>query len=98
MLIHHVLFWVKPQTTTEQKEAFEAGLESLIGVETAQAVYVGTPTTITRAVVDSSYTFSLVVIFDDIAGHDVYQTHPLHLKFLENFRQYFEKVIIYDAA
>jgi hypothetical protein len=99
MLLHHVLFWLKPETTTEQKAAFEKGLESLTGVETAQAVYVGTPVTaINRPVVDTTYTFSLVVIFDDLAGHDVYQIHPVHKTFLENFRQYFEKVVIYDAA
>ena len=38
MLLHHVLFWVKPETTAEQKAAFEKGLESLTGVPTAQAV------------------------------------------------------------
>ncbi|HTB53126.1 MAG TPA: Dabb family protein [Ferruginibacter sp.] len=99
MLLHHVLFWVKPETTAEQKEAFEKGLESLTGVPTAQAVYVGTPvTSINRPVVDTTYTFSLVIIFDDLAGHDVYQTHPVHKAFLESFKQYFEKVVIYDAA
>ncbi|MBI3883938.1 MAG: Dabb family protein [Sphingobacteriales bacterium] len=99
MLIHHVLFWLKPETTEEQKAAFREGLESLTGVETAQAVYVGTAEpTINRPVVDTTYTFSLVVIFDDLAGHDIYQVHPVHKTFLENFKQYFEKVVIYDAV
>jgi hypothetical protein len=47
--------------------------------------------------VDTSYTFSLIIIFEDLAGHDVYQTHPLHLAFLDEFRGLFEKVTIYDA-
>lgn len=99
MLLHHVLFWLKPETTTEQKVAFEKALESLTGVETAQAVYIGTPVTeINRPVVDGTYSFSLIIIFDDLAGHNVYQTHPLHVAFLEDYRQYFEKVVIYDAA
>lgn len=98
MLTHHVLFWLKPETTEEQKAAFKKGLESLSGVETAQAVYVGTPVTeINRPVVDTTYSFSLLVIFNDLAGHDVYQTHPVHKAFLENFKTWWDKVVIYDA-
>ncbi|MGG9971293.1 Dabb family protein [Ferruginibacter sp. SUN002] len=99
MLTHHVLFWLKPETTEQQKADFKKGLESLKGVETIQSIYVGTPVPeINRPVVDTTYTFSLVLVFNDIAGHDVYQTHPVHKAFLDNFRVFFEKVIIYDAA
>jgi len=97
MLVHHVLFWLKPDTTAEQKEAFRKSLESLKGVETVKAFHVGVPSTIERAVVDTSYTFSLVIFFEDMEGHDVYQVHPLHKAFLEEFRHFFEKVVIYDS-
>ena len=97
MLTHHVLFWLKADMTTDQKMAFKQSLESLKGVETIQALYIGTPAPIDRPVVDSTYTFSLTVIFDDLTGHNVYQTHPLHLAFLDSFKVYFEKVVIYDA-
>lgn len=97
MLTHHVLFWLKADTTEEQKKAFRGGLESLKGVETIKSIYIGTPAPIERAVVDTSYTFSLLIVFDDLAGHDVYQVHPIHKAFLEEFRVFFEKVVIYDA-
>lgn len=97
MLTHHVLFWLKADTTEEQKSAFRKGLESLEKVETIKGIYIGTPAPISRAVVDTSYTFSLVILFDDLAGHDVYQVHPVHKAFLEAFRERFEKVVIYDA-
>ena len=97
MLAHHVLFWVKPETTEQQKADFKKGLESLKGVETVISIHIGTPAPIERAVVDTSYTFSLVIMFNDLEGHNVYQVHPLHKAFLENCRQYFEKVVIYDA-
>lgn len=98
MLTHHVLFWLNADTTSTQKEAFLRGLKSLEGVETVKQMFTGTPAPIERAVVDTTYTFSLLVIFEDLAGHDIYQTHPLHLAFLDQFRPYFEKVIIYDAV
>ena len=97
MLTHHVLFWLKPETTEIQKSAFREGLESLRGVETVEELYIGIPAPISRPVVDTTYTFSLNIIFKDLEGHDVYQVHPLHKAFLEEFKVYFEKVVIYDA-
>lgn len=97
MLTHHVLFWLKPEATEEQKSAFRSGLESLRGVETVEELYIGTPAPISRAVVDTTYTFSLNIIFKDLEGHDVYQVHDLHKAFLEEFRVLFDKVVIYDA-
>jgi hypothetical protein len=97
MLSHHVLFWLKADTTEAQKKAFRAGLETLQKVESIKSIYIGTPAPISRAVVDTTYTFSLVIIFEDLAGHDVYQVHPLHKAFLDEFRSFFEKVVIYDA-
>ena len=97
MLTHHVLFWLKADATSEQKEAFKNGLQSLEKVETIKGIFIGTPAPIERAVVDTTYTFSLLTLFEDLEGHDVYQTHPLHLAFLDEFRSLFEKVIIYDS-
>ena len=97
MLVHHVLFWLKPETSEDQKKAFRASLESLKGIETIRSIYVGTPAPISRPVIDETYTFSLAITFDDLAGHDVYQVHSLHKAFLDTFRVLFEKVIIYDA-
>lgn len=97
MLSHHVLFWLKSDTTEDQKAAFRKGLESLEKIESVTNFHVGTPAPIERAVVDVTYTFSLLVFFEDLAGHDVYQTHTLHLAFLDEFRVMFEKVVIYDA-
>lgn len=97
MLVHHVLFWLKADTTDAQKDAFRKGLESLEKVETIRSFHVGTPAPIERPVVDVTYTFSLAVSFDDLAGHDVYQVHPIHKAFLEEFRPFFEKVVIYDS-
>jgi Stress responsive A/B Barrel Domain len=97
MLTHHVLFWLKSETTDSEKEAFRKGLESLGGVESVEELYIGTPAPISRAVVDTTYTFSLNIIFKDLAAHDAYQVHDLHKAFLDQFKVYFEKVIIYDA-
>lgn len=97
MLAHHVLFWLKSETTEDQKKAFRSGLESLIKVESIKSMHIGVPAPIERTVVDTTYTFSLVIMFEDLAGHDLYQVHAVHKAFLEEFRSLFEKVVIYDA-
>lgn len=97
MIAHHVLFWLKADTNDAQKEAFLNGLKSLEQIEVVKTFHVGTPAPIERAVVDTTYTFSLLLFFEDLAAHDVYQVHPIHKAFLDEFRVYFEKVVIYDA-
>ncbi len=97
MIAHHVLFWLKADTTDEQKQAFRQGLQSLASIEVIKTLHIGTPAPIERAVVDTTYTFSLVVFFDDLAAHDIYQVHEVHKAFLDQFRVLFDKVIIYDA-
>ncbi|MBB5621972.1 hypothetical protein HDE69_003037 [Pedobacter cryoconitis] len=97
MIAHHVLFWLKTDTTAAQKDAFRKGLESLEKIETVTKIHIGVPAPIDRAVVDTTYTFSEIVFFEDLAGHDVYQAHPIHIAFLDEFRVFFEKVVIYDA-
>ncbi|KQR72293.1 Dabb family protein [Pedobacter sp. Leaf176] len=97
MIAHHVLFWLKADTTDEQKAAFRKGLESLEDIEVVRTFHIGTPAPIDRAVVDTTYTFSLTLFLEDLAAHDVYQVHEIHKAFLDEFRGLFEKVIIYDA-
>jgi len=97
MIAHHVLFWLKADTTEQQKADFLKGLKSLEAIEVAKNLHVGVPAPIERAVVDTTYTFSLILFFEDLAAHDVYQVDPIHKAFLEEFRVFFEKVVIYDA-
>ena len=97
MIAHHVLFWLKADTTPDQKLAFRKGLETLENIEIVKTFHIGTPAAIERAVIDTSYTFSLILFFEDLAAHDVYQVHPLHEAFLNEFRVFFKKVVIYDA-
>lgn len=97
MIVHHVLFWLKADSAEIQKTAFLKGLQSLEEIEVVKNLHIGVPAPISRAVVDDSYTFSLLVMFDDLAAHDVYQVHPVHKAFLEEFKIHFEKVVIYDV-
>lgn len=37
-------------------------------------------------------------MFDNQAGQDTYQLHPLHVKFVEENSHLWEKVVVYDSV
>jgi hypothetical protein len=98
MLVHTVLFWLKKDLDGDQVTHFRMGLESLTKIESAAAVYIGSPAaTAERPVIDTSYDFCLTVIVKDVAAHDAYQVDPRHTEFIGTFKEYWRKVKIYDA-
>jgi hypothetical protein len=97
MLIHTVLFWLRKDLSSSEREDFKAALDSLKDIPSAAAVYVGSPSsTPARPVIDASYDFCLTVLLEDMAAHDAYQQSPQHQAFLEN-NELWERVQIYDA-
>ena len=50
-----------------------------------------------RDVVDNSFDYALILHFDDLAGHDAYQSHPRHVQMLEEHRDKFTKVVVHDS-
>jgi hypothetical protein len=97
-LVHHVFFWLKNPDSKEDLAALIAGLQTLSAIPTLRGVHLGVPaSTEKRAVVDNSYSVSELFFFDDVAGQDAYQVHPLHTKFVESCSHLWSKVVVYDA-
>jgi hypothetical protein len=100
MLIHTLFFWLKdecgkdmPRKLVEDCHAYLAKIPSV------RQLWAGPPAaTPSRPVLDATYDVGLTVVFDDIAGHDVYQEHPLHNEFLARQKQYWKRVQVYDFA
>lgn len=98
MLVHTVVFYLKPELTPERRETFRRSLASLEGVPSIEAFYLGTPAAVApRPVVDLGFDFSITCVFKDLAAHDAYQVHPLHQEFLASQRECWARVQIYDA-
>jgi len=95
MLVHTVYFWLKPGI---DRAAFRRQVETLAGIPGLIACHVGVPApTPSRPMIDASYDVALTTVMPDLAVHDVYQTHPLHLAFLANCREQWSRVQVYDA-
>jgi len=97
-LSHHVFFWLKNRDSKEDLNKLIAGLRTLEKIESVRKLHIGVPaSTEQRPVVDSSYSASELIFFDDVAGQDIYQEHPIHKKFVEQCSHLWEKVIVYDS-
>ena len=97
MLIHSVYFWLKEDITDDEVRAFEIGAESLLDIESVAAGYFGEPApTESRPIIEQSYDYGLVVIFNTVEDHDSYQTDPVHDAFRE-LSDLWTRVRIYDV-
>ena len=98
MLVHTVLFWLKEDLSKSDQEIFKQEVEKLGKITSVEKFYLGTPSeTPKRPVVDDTYDFALTVVLKDMSAHDHYQADPIHLDFIEQCKEYWQKVLIYDA-
>ena len=97
MFVHCVYFWLKPGTPAEERRLLLNDCEDILSeIPTVRHIWSGMPADRPRDVVDSSYDVGLCVVFDDVKGHDVYQTHPKHDEFINRHKQHWKRVQIYD--
>ncbi len=96
--IHQVYFWLKNPNNTEARKRFEAGLKLMDTIPQIRESHTGIPPEAKRAVVDGSFTYSYLVIFDNKEDHDIYQKHEIHLKFIEDNSEFWEKVQVFDST
>lgn len=98
MFVHHVYFWLKNPETGADKAQLVDGLKKLSAVETIDSFHIGQPADTNREVIDRSYAVSWLLLFKNKADQDVYQVHPLHLKFIEECSHLWQKVVVYDSV
>lgn len=99
VLMHHVFFWLKEPENKIHRKQFEKAMNALLKVETIKMSHVGIPAaTEERGVVDNSYTYSYMVLFDNLEDQLIYQKHPFHLKFIEDNSELWNKVVVYDSV
>ena len=97
MFVHHVFFWLKDDLSATDIQNFEEGVKSLLKIEAVKFGDIGKPASAEKPVIDSSYSYSLLTVFDNKQGHDLYQPHETHKRFLERFSPFYKKVLIYDS-
>lgn len=95
---HIVFFWLKNPDSEEDKTQLKAALEKLAkSSEYAKLLHIGTPAATDRGVIDNSYSFCMVLTFDNKEQQDKYQVEPVHLEFVETSQHLWDKVVVYDS-
>ena len=98
MFVHHVFFWLKNPDAAEDKRKLLEGLKSLKDIAAIKSCHIGVPADTDRPVIERGYQYSLLLIFDNVKDQNIYQDHPTHLKFVDNYSSLWSKVIVYDSV
>jgi hypothetical protein len=98
MFIHHVYFWLKNPSSESDRQKLIEGLQKLSKVKTIKSFHIGKPAATNRDVIDTSYSISWMLMFEDSAAQESYQVDPIHLNFVETCKDLWQKVVVYDSV
>jgi hypothetical protein len=99
MFSHVVIFWTDPDNAGAADELIEGANRYLKPIPGVLHFHVGKMVGSHRPVVDQSYQVALNLVFPSKEAQDDYQTHPMHVDFVEKvFKRVCKKVVVYDFA
>lgn len=96
--IHTVFFYLNEDVTDDQKLAFEKGMEKLGTCSTIANYRIGKPAMTPRDIVDNDYGYCWIVEFANAQDQDAYQTDPIHLEFIDAYKDLWKDVKVYDSV
>ncbi len=97
VFVHHVYFYLKNSKNQADTAKLIEGLKILSKVSEIQFVHIGTPASTSRSVIEKGYDVSWLLFFKNLEDEEIYQKHPVHLKFIEDYSHLWERVIVYDS-
>lgn len=97
MLIHDVYFSLKDSNEANRRKLVDACDKYLSDHPGTVFYAAGTVSDLDRSVNDRDWDVGLHVVFKDKASHDVYQDAPKHLKFIEENKDTWSKVRVFDT-
>jgi hypothetical protein len=97
MLIHHVFFTMHADATDSDRTELRNGLESLQAIPDIKYWHIGVPAPTDRPVIDRSYTYSWLLMFENAEQEEVYQNHTIHHAFINKCKHLWVKVVVYDS-
>ncbi|HEX7380236.1 MAG TPA: Dabb family protein [Pirellulales bacterium] len=97
LLVHNVFFSLKESNDANRKKLV-AACDKYLSDHPGTVFYAaGTVSDLDRSVNDRDWDVGLHVIFKDRASHDAYQEAPQHLKFIEENKDGWAKVRVFDT-
>jgi len=96
MFVHTVLFFLRPELSDAERSEFEAALDALGTCPQLKSYTWGKPVPSPRPVVIGGYDYAINCLFDTKEEQDAYQDDPIHHKFIEESKDKWTKVEVYD--
>lgn len=95
---HTVYFWLKNPDNASDRDAFETSLKKFINQSPfITTKHIGVPANTSRGVIDTSYTYSLLLTFENKEQQDNYQEEVAHKQFIKESENLWSKVVVYDS-
>ena len=98
IFVHHVFFWLNNSASKEDLNALTEGLKKLSHAKTIRQFHIGIPASTNRAVIETTYSVSWFLLFDNKEDQDSYQVDPIHLNFVKECSHLWSKVVVYDTV
>ena len=97
-IAHNVYFWMKNPDNTEEADKLAAGIKTLADIKLVKGFRLGKPaSTTSRDVVDATFSYHLMLLFNNTEDQNAYQTDPTHEKFVEECSGLWDRVVVYDS-
>lgn len=94
--VHSAYFWFKEDATQAQIDAFIADSEKLRDIKTVKGFFAGKPANTDRPVIENTYDYAVVFLFEDFEAQEYYQQDQIHLDLIENHSSIWERVMVTD--
>ena len=98
MFTHSVYFWLREDLSELDILRFKQGLSSLTSIEDVKRGFVGVPAATYRPVIDRSYSYALILTFENQEAHDRYQQNEVHERFRQHCSSLWSRVLIFDCV
>lgn len=96
MITHAVIFWVEGDEDVKREKLLK-GTAMLATIPGALEFRSGSAVPSPRPVVDDSFAVAISMTFKDQAAADLYQDHPLHHEFVEQYvKPLVSRLVVYD--
>ncbi|MDX6767043.1 MAG: Dabb family protein [Candidatus Methylacidiphilales bacterium] len=98
MITHVVVFWTdKPLNEFQSK--LQEGTRLLANIPGVLEFRHGVPVPSPRGAVDDSFSVAISMTFADQATADVYQAHPIHQQFINEYvKPLVKRLVVFDFA
>jgi len=97
LFVHHVFFYLKDPDNARDEAKLLEGLEKLSKIPAVKFSHIGRPARTNGDEIEKGYAISWLCFFKNLIEEEIYQTDPVHLKFLEECGDLWEKRVVYDV-